>query len=227
LTGPNKVLFDNLRVLQERAARCAAMNMALDEAIVRAATLPTLRFYRWKTRAVSFGYFGRFAEAEGFADGRDLVRRWTGGGIVPHDDDHDVTYSIMVPASSDAFRLSSLEIYQRIHEALSAALLQRGVSATLTQWAPPKVSDACFANPVAADVMLEGRKIAGAAHRRGKQCLLHQGSIQLHLEEAFQKSFAQALASYCETGEIDDEIERAALSIAAQKYGAPEWNRRR
>jgi len=36
----------------------------------------------------------------------------------------------------------------------------------------------CFANPVPADVMMDGRKIAGAAQRRARRGLLQQGSIQ-------------------------------------------------
>src|SRR2546423_1117404 len=41
-----------------------------------------------------------------------------------------------------------------------------------------RYSDNCFANPVRADVLLDGRKIAGAAQRRTTRGLLHQGSIQ-------------------------------------------------
>jgi hypothetical protein len=36
----------------------------------------------------------------------------------------------------------------------------------------------CFANPVRADVMTDGRKIAGAAQRRTRRGLLQQRSIQ-------------------------------------------------
>ena len=57
----------------------------------------------------------RFTQAE-----RDLVRRWTGGGIVFHGD--DLTYSIVIPASDPAFDESSIAIYEKIHRALCAAL---------------------------------------------------------------------------------------------------------
>jgi lipoate-protein ligase A len=39
----------------------------------------------------------------------------------------------------------------------------------------------CMAKPTIYDVMLQGKKIAGAAQRRQKQGFLHQGSIALAL----------------------------------------------
>ena len=77
------------------------MNMAIDEALLESATIPTIRFYRWNSPALSFGYFGTFSDVAIYAAERDLVRRWTGGGIVLHGD--DLTYSIIIPASDPAF----------------------------------------------------------------------------------------------------------------------------
>jgi len=34
------------------------MNMAIDEALLEYATIPLIRFYRWQSPALSFGYFG-------------------------------------------------------------------------------------------------------------------------------------------------------------------------
>ena len=72
------------------------MNMAIDEALLETAVIPTIRFYRWRSPALSFGYFGKFSDVAIYAAERDLVRRWTGGGIVFHGD--DLTYSIVIPA---------------------------------------------------------------------------------------------------------------------------------
>ena len=79
----------------------AAMNMAIDEALLESATVPSVRFYGWHSPALSFGYFGRFSDVAIYASERDLVRRWTGGGIVFHGD--DITYSIALPSSDPAF----------------------------------------------------------------------------------------------------------------------------
>ena len=79
-------------------------------------SVPTIRFYRWRSPALSFGYFGKFSDVAIYAAERDLVRRWTGGGIVFHGD--DLTYSIVIPASDPAFDESSIAIYEKIHRAL-------------------------------------------------------------------------------------------------------------
>src|SRR5262252_2174086 len=94
-------LFLRLRICREISPHSAAMNMSIDEALLEAATVPTIRFYRWRSPALSFGYFGKFSDIAIYAAERDLVRRWTGGGIVLHGD--DLTYSIMIPASDRVF----------------------------------------------------------------------------------------------------------------------------
>src|SRR5215468_7800708 len=113
-------LFGTLQVCQEIFPHSAAMNMAIDEALVEAAVVPTIRFYRWRSPALSFGYFGKFSDLAIYAAERDLVRRWTGGGIVLHGD--DLTYSIVIPSSNAAFAEPSLAIYERIHRALADTL---------------------------------------------------------------------------------------------------------
>ena len=97
-----KRLFAALVVHHDGCPHSAAMNMAIDEALLENATVPSIRFYRWHFPALSFGYFGRLSDVAGHVSARDLVRRWTGGGIVLHGD--DLTYSIMIPASdAEAF----------------------------------------------------------------------------------------------------------------------------
>ncbi len=90
-------LFAGLNIYYDVATHSPAMNMAIDEALLGSATIPTIRFYRWRSPALSFGYFGKFSDVAIYAAERDLVRRWTGGGIVFHGD--DLTYSIVIPAN--------------------------------------------------------------------------------------------------------------------------------
>src|SRR3954464_2148226 len=101
-------LFGRLRVCHDVSPHLAAMNMAIDEALLETAVVPTIRFYRWRSPALSFGYFGKFTDVVIYAAERDLVRRWTGGGIVFHGE--DLTYSIVVPASNPVFDESSIAI---------------------------------------------------------------------------------------------------------------------
>src|SRR5438046_5729178 len=115
-------LLASLHVYHDDGGHSGAMSMALDEALLEHATVPSIRFYQWNSPALSFGYFGKFADVAAHAPVRDLVRRWTGGGIVFHGD--DLTYSIVIPASNIAFGESSISIYEKIHRAL-ADLLNR------------------------------------------------------------------------------------------------------
>src|ERR1700730_929680 len=122
-------IFATLSVYHDIASRSAALNMAIDEALLETAENPTIRFYKWDHPALSFGYFGRFADVADQATERDLVRRWTGGGIVFHGG--DLTYSIAIPASAPAFSESSRSIYEKVHGALRAALIVDGQNVQL------------------------------------------------------------------------------------------------
>ena len=102
--------------------------MAIDEALLEVAKVPSIRFYSWQSPALSFGYFGKFADVAEYATERDLVRRWTGGGIVFHGE--DLTYSIVIPANDPVFAESSMSIYEKIHCALCNALVAGGQRAT-------------------------------------------------------------------------------------------------
>src|SRR6266516_3234204 len=122
-------LFSSLHVYHDNSAHSAALNMAIDEALLEHATVPSIRFYRWHSPALSFGYFGKFADVAGFATERDLVRRWTGGGIVFHGE--DLTYSIVIPVGDQIFAESSMSLYEKIHRALVNALHANGERAEL------------------------------------------------------------------------------------------------
>jgi lipoyl(octanoyl) transferase len=215
-------MLDELQVYDGVEPRSAALNMAVDEALLERAAAPILRFYRWRRSSLSLGYFGRYAEVANQSSQREIVRRWTGGGIVLHGE--DLTYSIVIPASHPWFARSSLEIYAALHEAIRAALEANGVAATLANTAAPRISEACFANAVRADVMSNGQKIAGAAHRRTRAGLLHQGSIQYSdLPSRFRDDFARVLCQRFEPKTLPSEVVERATTLAEAKYGTSEW----
>ena len=229
-----RALFADLTVCYDENPLSAAMNMAIDEALLEWAAIPTIRFYRWNSPALSFGYFGRFSDVAIYAAERDLVRRWTGGGIVLHGD--DLTYSIMIPASDPAFSESSIWIYEQIHRALADALNGVGERAVLAGSAccadrPSRRgvgTSNCFTNPVRADVMMDGRKIAGAAQRRTRRGLLQQGSIQGFLMKTdLAKNLPQALSANCSEFQMNEEIFQRAGQLAHQKYGTESWLKKR
>ena len=219
-------IFEALAVFHDIDSRSAPLNMAIDEAIIETATGPTIRFYRWDHPALSFGYFGKFEDVASQRNDRDIVRRWTGGGIVFHGE--DLTYSIVIPASDPAFSESSMSIYEKTHAAIGAALATNGKKTELAEIASPRISESCFANAVRADVMLNGQKIAGAAQRRTRRGLLQQGSVQnVDLPADFEKSLARQLSSRCEVKSLNGDILERAREIADQKYGTAGWLRRR
>jgi lipoate-protein ligase A len=219
-------LFDELLVYDDGELRPAPLNMAVDEALLETTLSPVLRFYRWRGPALSFGYFGSYADVANQRDEREIVRRWTGGGVVPHGE--DLTYSVIVPASHPFFNRSSLAIYSELHERIRRALKRHGVEATLANSASAKVSENCFANAVRADVMINGRKIAGAAHRRSRAGVLHQGSIQQsELPLQFRHDLAQILCGSFADQTLSEGLIRRAAAIARAKYGTTEWLTRR
>ena len=230
--------FAALHVFHDDSPHSAAMNMAIDEALLESAAVPSIRFYGWQSPALSFGYFGRFSDVAIYAGERALVRRWTGGGIVFHGD--DITYSIVLPSSDQVFRESSTTIYEKIHRALVSALngigeqavvVAGGVDAgrTLATEATITASgDNCFANPVRADVMVDGRKVAGAAQRRTRRGLLHQGSIQgVAVTTDFAQRFARSLSANRSQFKIDEKILKRAKELVEQKYGSDSWLHKR
>ncbi len=230
-------LFAALHVYHDDSPHSAAMNMAIDEALLESAAVPSIRFYGWHSPALSFGYFGRFSDVTIYASERDLVRRWTGGGIVFHGD--DLTYSIVLPSRDPAFCESSMMIYEKIHRALAGALNAIGQKAIVaggddaglalaTEATITASGDNCFANPVRADVMVNGRKVAGAAQRRTRRGLLQQGSIQgVAVTTDFAQRFARSLSANRSQFKITEEILKRARELAQQKYGSDSWLHKR
>ena len=241
-------LFQRLQVCHDICPHSAPINMSIDEALLETARIPTIRFFRWRSPALSFGYFGKFSDVATYATDRDLVRRWTGGGIVFHGD--DLTYSIVIPVSDAVFAESSIAIYEKIHRSLADVLAANGQVAELAtvaalcerrkskkgdlQIAQRRSKDRrsldtnCFANPVRADVIMDGSKIAGAAQRGTRRGLLQQGSIQgFVMETDLAQKFAQALSANCSQFEINEEVLRRAQELAQQKYGTESWLRMR
>jgi|ERR1039458_5211235 lipoate-protein ligase A len=110
----------------------AAFNMALDEALLKAMprlSRPVLRFYGWTEPAATFGYFQKYADVERATRLRPLIRRPTGGGIVPHD--ADWTYSFAFPPGHEWHSLKAEESYRRVHEWIQSAFAKLDVTTEL------------------------------------------------------------------------------------------------
>lgn len=177
LRPPNRCSMNWL--LLESSAGDHAWNMALDEALLESSAQlgkPVLRFYSWTEPAASFGYFQKFSDVAKLTPLRPLVRRPTGGGIVPHDSDW--TYSLIFPPGDPWHELSARESYCRVHEWIRDAFGKINVVTEVAPTARRALPGQCFEGHEQFDLLWKGRKVAGAAQRRNRHGLLIQGSVQ-------------------------------------------------
>ncbi len=219
------VIFGGMELWFDPLARSGPEAMAVDEWLLEQGKQPVLRIYRWDGAWGSLGYFGKLSEAMEGLPGVDLVRRWTGGGIVDHRDDW--TYSLIVPRDREVARMKGGESYRAIHCILLEVLREEGGAPGLSAGIA-KSGGMCFENPVEHDLMDgKGAKLAGAAQRRGNLGLLHQGSVATGGDSRLRgELFAERLArSWWEADHVVDEDRVAAL--VESKYGKKEWLARR
>ena len=213
-----------------------AFNMALDEALLEFAPelqRPVLRFYGWMQPAASFGYFQHIADVERATLLRPLVRRPTGGGLVPHD--ADWTYSVILPPNHSWYQLRARESYERMHQWIQSAFASLGVATELAPCCRKEIPGQCFAGYEKSDVLRLGRKIAGAAQRRTKTGLLIQGSIQPpppritcpQWQDAMCAVVAGQSGANFQTMAITSALKGQASGRASEKYSSDEHNRRR
>jgi lipoyl(octanoyl) transferase len=217
-----------------------AFNMALDEALLEAAARlgqPVLRFYGWTEPAATFGYFQKCAEVERATRLRPLIRRPTGGGIVPHD--ADWTYSLVFPPGHEWHALKAEASYRRVHEWIQRAFVKLDVA---TELAPTRHSSpvtrhsatGCFVGHEKHDLLWRGKKIAGAAQRRNRLGLLIQGSVQPprqldrnDWEKAMRDVECVDFGVKWLVFEPDPGLRERAEALARGKYSQKEFNTRR
>ncbi len=155
------------------------MNMALDEAILRArvaGSVPdTLRFYRWKPSAVSIGRFQKLENEVNLENckklGVEVVRRISGGGTVYHDAEDEVTYSVI--ASTESLGTTDVaEVYSKIYAAINHALRLMGIVADYN------VGD--LKN--CPNLTVNGKKISGSAQANKSGIVLQHGTLLLNVD---------------------------------------------
>jgi lipoate---protein ligase len=156
----------------------AFMNMAIDEAILTAhiaKRVPdTLRFYQWKPSAVSIGK-NQNSQDEVYQDNArkhsvDIVRRISGGGAVYHDQNREVTYSVV--SKTEKLGGDITTVYHRIYEAVTDALRLMGVPADFS----PGDTKNC------PNLMVGNRKISGSSQTIKRGTVLQHGTILLDID---------------------------------------------
>lgn len=210
-------------------------NMALDEALLESSAQighPVLRFYSWTEPAATFGYSQKYADVARMTLLRPLVRRTTGGGLVPHD--ADWTYSLVFPPQHEWHRLKAAESYHRLHSWIGRAFTRLNVPATLAPTSQKEIPGQCFAGAEKSDLLWRGRKIAGAAQRRARSGLLIQGSIQPPPIPLLRADWESTLCQEMEVKEVKWTPmpgallpQELALRLQAAKYSRTTFNQKR
>lgn len=172
----------------------AKANMDLDVQLLEGlseTSSPILHLYDWTMPSATYGYFldpSIYLSQEAF-NCLDLSRRPTGGGVTFHV--ADWAFSILIPASHDAYSINTLENYAFVNNLVIKVLKRflgsndQEFSLLPTEFQPMDSHSInfCMAKPTKYDVMLEGKKVGGGAQRRKRSGFLHQGTISLALPE--------------------------------------------
>lgn len=164
-------------------------NMALDEAILRSVINRkspfTIRFYKWKPSTISIGRNQslsgevnlKIAKIKGF----NVVRRISGGGAVFHDENGEITYSI-VCSLKFLEKLNAKKVIKQFE------LIENCIIEGLTNYGlkPEKGIIHCPA------IFLNGKKFSGNAQIRKNGYLLQHGTILLEIDPELMYSVLKA-----------------------------------
>lgn len=170
----------------------AEKNMEIDAKLLGEldafSTSPILHLYDWKAPSATYGHFIQPFDHLSDKISLELAKRPTGGGVIFHT--HDWAFSMLVPASHEAFSMNTLDNYAFVNHLLIEVIGQflgqkAGLSLLPGECEKDNkcVGNFCMAKPTKYDVMLEGKKVCGGAQRRTKNGFLHQGTISLSLPD--------------------------------------------
>jgi len=192
-------------------AQSPSVNMEKDQRLLESLAenpRPILHLYEWEQPSATYGYFSnpeKLLNSESIAFcSLKLAKRPTGGGITFHE--FDLAFSLLVPASHPHFSLNTLANYTLVNSIVAEVLKPYLQAEPLLQQIEKQnqkdpLCNFCMSSVTIYDVVVEGKKVAGAAQRKTKDGFLHQGSICLQrppdkfLEEIFLPgpSFANAM----------------------------------
>lgn len=216
-------LFQRLLVWHDPRNLDGPQNMATDEVLLRSKPgSPILRIYDWDRPTVSIGYFQALPKLD-----VEVVRRWTGGGLVDHR--QDLTYSLIIPRS-ESFALARPQIsYAEIHAVIRDAFLELGFDAILAEAEKSVTEGGCFAGGWAeGDVLCQGHKVAGAAQRRCRFGVLHQGSVQAEgVDDPFWEAVIQKLSETTRPYSPPPDLLSQMEALANERYASQAWLHRR
>lgn len=159
---------------------------------------PILRFYKWKPPTLSYGRTQKIDEEtrkKFILEGWNLTERPTGGGKVFHK--NDLCFSVFWRKENGCLPWTILDSYRLIHEWIQKSLEKIGVESSLLEIKKDDLKQSwCFQNPVSFDLISNHSKVVGGAQWRDGNSALHQGSIQLDLNESTLPIFKSNFESF-------------------------------
>jgi lipoate---protein ligase len=173
----------------------AEKNMAIDAQLLADLSVskrPILHLYDWAQPAVTYGYFVQPENLLNIENLKnlsiELARRPTGGGVVFHL--FDFAFSILIPANHPGYSVNTLQNYAYVNHFVIETIKNLIPYSSSPQLLPTETfpiegpsKHFCMAKPTKYDVMLNGKKVGGAAQRRTCHGFLHQGTISLSIPD--------------------------------------------
>jgi lipoate---protein ligase len=199
--------------VNESGPQSPEWNMRADEEAlsnISPSSLPALRFYEWSVPSATYGYFlnpADYFDQEGMQKhSLVLARRPTGGGVIFHT--CDLAFSVIVPANHPFYSLDPLCSYHEINSRVLQAIRQLDLAVSLSDISQGSRGGFCMAKPTQYDLLLEGRKVGGAAQRKTKNGLLHQGSLYLtHPNREFLEDVLKG------DGKVAEEMQKGSFPL--------------
>ncbi|MCX6994598.1 MAG: hypothetical protein NTY13_02000 [Chlamydiae bacterium] len=167
-----------LKLIETRDSLCSQDIMEKDARLIGSADT-LLHLYTWPQPTLSYGCLVKpedFLYMEKLGD-LSLAKRPTGGGLIFHLS--DLAFSFLMPYSSPYFSLNTEDNYLFVNGIVANALGRYIPSYSFFKEETSSLSRFCMAKATKYDILVEGGKLVGAAQRRTKTGLLHQGSISL------------------------------------------------
>jgi len=178
-------MSETLRVIID-GARDPWLNMAIDEAIMYnrpKQSFDTLRIYTWLPSGVSIG---RKQDAYTVVDineinklGFKLVRRITGGGALLHEENSEITYSIILSSNHRIYQYDIVQSSALIANGIARGLIKLGIEPEIGGFKGLTNQNLCYLRSGASDITINGKKISGSAQRRESYALLQHGTLLL------------------------------------------------
>ncbi len=167
-----------LKIIETRDSLFSQEIMEKDASLIGAPDT-FLHLYTWPKPTLSYGclvnpedflYMDKLGELS-------LAKRPTGGGLIFHLT--DLAFSFLMPSSSPHFSHQTEENYLFVNQIVAKSLSPYIPSYSFLTEEAPGASRFCMAKATKYDILVDGGKLVGAAQRRTKKGLLHQGSISL------------------------------------------------